>query len=121
MMRTLLNMMNESDPWGGVSVHLHQIDLTNRIEKAEPGSAVGSDERLKKFGDQYLKVLDDDRTRFLDRVGDAGGGQYVINVKVWSLNKWLVYQNSCVWIHNEMTQYISPSSQRTPPSGRSGR
>ena len=45
---------------------------------------------LKKFGDQYLKVLDDDRTRFLDRVGDAGGGQYVINVKVWSLNKWLV-------------------------------
>ena len=90
MMRTLLNMMNESDPWGGVSVHLHQIDLTNRIEKAEPGSAVGSDERLKKFGDQYLKVLDDDRTRFLDRVGDAGGGQYVINVKVWSLNKWLV-------------------------------
>ena len=47
-MRTLLNMMNESDPWGGVSVHLHQIDLTNRIEKAEPGSAVGSDERLKK-------------------------------------------------------------------------
>ena len=104
-MRTLLNMMNESDPWGGVSVHLHQIDLTNRIEKAEPGSAVGSDERLKKFGDQYLKVLDDDRTRFLDRVGDAGGGQYVINVKVWSPNKWLVYQNSCAWRQNEITKY----------------
>ena len=28
-----------------------------------------------------LQVLEDDRTRFLDKVGDAGGGQYVINTK----------------------------------------
>ena len=26
-------------------------------------------------------MLEDDRTRFLDKVGDAGGGQYVINTK----------------------------------------
>jgi len=81
MMRSLLNMMNETSPWAGTSCHLHQIDLTNRIEKAEPNSAIGCDERLKKFQDQYLKVLEDDRTRFLDKVGDAGGGQYVINTK----------------------------------------
>ena len=57
MMRSLLNMMNENSPWAGTSCHLHQIDLTNRIEKAEPNSAIGCDERLKKFQDQYLKVL----------------------------------------------------------------
>ena len=36
---------------------------------------------MQKYHDQYLKVLGEDRTRFCDRVGDAGGGQYVINVK----------------------------------------
>jgi len=81
MMRTLLTLMNETCPWAGTSAHLHQIDLSNRIDRAEPNSAVGCDKRLKKFHDQYLKVLEEDRTRFVIRVGDAGGGQYVVNCK----------------------------------------
>ena len=28
-----------------------------------------------------FQILEEDRTRFLDRVGDAGGGQYVVNAK----------------------------------------
>ena len=28
-----------------------------------------------------FQILEEDRTRFLDRVGDAGGGQYIINAK----------------------------------------
>ena len=34
-----------------------------------------------KFLDQYLRVLGDDRTRVVDRVGDAGGGQFSVNVR----------------------------------------
>ena len=36
---------------------------------------------FQSYLEQYLKVLEEDRIRFIDRVGDAGGGQYVINVK----------------------------------------
>ena len=81
LMRTMLSMMNETSPWSDVSNHLHQIDLANRIDKSDRNTAVGSDKRLIKFQDQYLKVLEEDRTRFLSRVGDAGGGQYVINCR----------------------------------------
>lgn len=36
---------------------------------------------MQEYLDQYIKVLEEDRTRFIDKVGDAGGGQYVVNAK----------------------------------------
>ena len=60
---------------------LLKVDIISRIQAAPKTSAAGADEKLQKYHDQYLKVLAEDRTRFCDKVGDAGGGQYIINVK----------------------------------------
>ena len=81
LMRTMLTLMNESSPWLDVSTHIHQVDILARIQTSSKSSAVGADEKLQNYHDQYLKVLAEDRTRFCDKVGDAGGGQYLINIK----------------------------------------
>ena len=67
--------MNENQPWADISCNLRLNEILDRLEKQT------KDQRLQNFHDQYFKVLEEDRTRFLDRVGDAGGGQYVINIK----------------------------------------
>jgi len=41
----------------------------------------GKDSLAHIYLDQYLRVLGDDRTRFVDRVGDSGGGQYHMDMK----------------------------------------
>eukprot|EP00092_Neocalanus_flemingeri_P103464 GFUD01132418.1.p1 GENE.GFUD01132418.1~~GFUD01132418.1.p1 ORF type:complete len:521 (+),score=211.52 GFUD01132418.1:39-1601(+) len=41
----------------------------------------GKDSLAHIYLDQYLRVLGDDRTRFVDRVGDSGGGQYHVDLK----------------------------------------
>ena len=74
LMRMLLNIMNENSPWAHVSCHIRCNEVLAKLENIE-------DKRLEDFHDQYLKVLEEDRTRFIDKVGDAGGGQYVINAK----------------------------------------
>ncbi|XP_040566282.1 DNA-directed RNA polymerase III subunit RPC3 [Lepeophtheirus salmonis] len=37
--------------------------------------------RLKNFLSQYLNVITEDRTRFLNKIGDSGGGEYHMNFK----------------------------------------
>jgi DNA-directed RNA polymerase III subunit RPC3 len=81
LMGLLLNIMNENDPWAAVSCHIRQNEIAERLLKCTKESTIGSDNRLQEFHDQYLKVIEEDRTRFIDKVGDAGGGQYVINAK----------------------------------------
>ena len=81
LMRVMLTLMNETSPWLDVSIHIHQVDIASRIQGAPKTSSAGADDNLQKYHDQYLKVLAEDRTRFCDKVGDAGGGQYLINVK----------------------------------------
>lgn len=39
------------------------------------------DLKLRQYKDHYLKVLEEDRTRFIDRVGDEGGGTFAVNFK----------------------------------------
>merc|ERR1719266_1481083 len=78
LMRLLLNMMNENNPWAHISCHLRLNEILDRLEKA-PNNEENTD--LREYHDQYFKILEEDRTRFLDRVGDAGGGQYVVNAK----------------------------------------
>jgi len=41
----------------------------------------GKDSLAHIYLDQYLRVLGDDKTRFVDRVGDSGGGQYQVDMK----------------------------------------
>merc|ERR1719154_630676 len=41
----------------------------------------GKDSLAHIYLEQYLRVLADDRTRFVDRVGDSGGGQYHMDMK----------------------------------------
>eukprot|EP00090_Calanus_glacialis_P001232 TRINITY_DN10858_c0_g1_i1.p1 TRINITY_DN10858_c0_g1~~TRINITY_DN10858_c0_g1_i1.p1 ORF type:complete len:520 (+),score=189.65 TRINITY_DN10858_c0_g1_i1:34-1593(+) len=41
----------------------------------------GKDSLAHIYLDQYLRVLADDKTRFVDRVGDSGGGQYHVDLK----------------------------------------
>ena len=40
----------------------------------------GKDSEAFKFLDQHLRLLSDDRTRFVDKVGDSGGGQYSMDL-----------------------------------------
>ncbi len=63
LMRLLLNMMNESQPWANVSAHLRLNDIVDRLQASDPSSAIGQDKQLLEFHDQYVKVLEDDRTR----------------------------------------------------------
>ena len=78
MMRLLLNIMNETHPWDPVSCHIRLNEILDRLEKQRKTS---SDKDLYDFRDQYMKIMEEDRTRFIDKVGDAGGGQFVVNVK----------------------------------------
>ena len=81
LMRVMLTLMNETSPWLDVSTYIHGADIISRIQSAPGTSAAGADSRLQKYHDEYLKVLAEDRTRFCDKVGDAGGGQFMINSK----------------------------------------
>ena len=74
LMRILLNLMNEHEPWAPTSYEMRYNEIYNRIE-------IGQDRNLKEFHDQYFKVLEEERSRFVSKVGDAGGGQYIVNVK----------------------------------------
>ena len=81
LMRVMLTLMNETSPWMDVSSHIHGADIVSRIQAAPETSAAGADNKLQRYHDEYLKVLAEDRTRFCDKVGDAGGGQFLINAK----------------------------------------
>jgi DNA-directed RNA polymerase III subunit RPC3 len=61
------------DPWAQVSGHLGHTLLVDKIKKDWV-----EEEKLEHL-EQYLTMLSTDRTRFIDKVGDAGGGQYTIN------------------------------------------
>jgi len=63
------------DGWATSSGHLGSTLLCDRIKKDYAG-----EEFLFNL-DQYLSILATDKTRFIDKVGEAGGGQYIINHK----------------------------------------
>ncbi|XP_023327837.1 DNA-directed RNA polymerase III subunit RPC3 [Eurytemora carolleeae] len=74
LLRSIFTLSSELyDPWAQVSGHLGHALLTDRMRKDWKG-----EEELEHL-EQYLTMLSTDRTRFIDKVGDAGGGQYTIN------------------------------------------
>lgn len=36
---------------------------------------------LEQYLDQYLRLIEEDSSQFIKRVGDSGGGQYVMDMK----------------------------------------
>ena len=63
--------------YNALKLYFRMNEILDKLHKSK-----GPDfDELNEFQDQYLKVLEEDKTRFLDRVGDAGGGEYVVNAK----------------------------------------
>lgn len=74
IVRSILDLSSEiHDPWSPTSGHIGMAKITDRVRKDW--------NTLVHHNDQYLTILTSDRTRFVDKVGDAGGGQYQINYK----------------------------------------
>lgn len=77
LMKSLLNLISTiGDPWITVSTHFNHPQIERQVE-----ADWSKDSSACKHLNQYLRVMGDDRSRFVDRVGDAGGGQFTINVK----------------------------------------
>jgi len=77
LMKSLLNLISGiGDPWVTVSTHFNHPQIERQVEKDW-----NKDSKERKYLDQYLRVMADDRSRFVDRVGDSGGGQFTINIK----------------------------------------
>ena len=55
------------------------MDRLHKLKKEQSNNQDIDD--LCEYQDQYLKLLEEDKTRFLSRVGEASGGQFVVNAK----------------------------------------
>ena len=69
---------------------------------------VGSDSHACIHLDQYLRTLASDKTRFVDRVGDTGGGQYQVRFSVSGS----IASRSCAERH-----YLGPTAARVVTVG----
>ena len=74
----LSSFSNYSHPWADISPHIRLNEIFEGVEGLVKESP-STNHRLQEYLDQYIKVLEEDRTRFIDKVGDAGGGQYVVH------------------------------------------
>lgn len=63
----ILNLMRKSSC-------VSMIDISEQVDSCKDGNLI-------RFKDQYIKVLEEDRTRFLDKVGNEGGGTYTVSLK----------------------------------------
>ncbi|XP_046394930.1 DNA-directed RNA polymerase III subunit RPC3 [Ischnura elegans] len=68
-------MYQKTDPWAPSSnpISLTEIQDVIRKDFGHPS--------LSKYLNQYIKVLEEDSSKFVDRCGDGGGGQYCVNMK----------------------------------------
>ncbi|KAH8353817.1 hypothetical protein KR084_002549 [Drosophila pseudotakahashii] len=69
-------MYNTTDPW--------QRKLSNQITLVEINQAIerkSNNLDLKKYLNQYISLLTDDSLGFFRRVGDMGGGVYVVDME----------------------------------------
>jgi len=79
VVQSLLKIVAElaTHPWEvTVSTHFGYHTISEQVAGDH-----GKDSHAHIYLDQYLRVLSDDRTRFIDRVGDSGGGQYHVDLK----------------------------------------
>ena len=67
---------SQHSPEDGVSQPMSLTDISRRVSEQE-----GEDSLARVYMEQYLRILADDRVRWVDRVGDGGGGQYQVDIR----------------------------------------
>ncbi|KAL0125937.1 hypothetical protein PUN28_004784 [Cardiocondyla obscurior] len=75
LMRLLINLMYlRTASWAATSNPIPYTDIKEEVKKS-------NFQELEHYLDQYLRLLEEDSTQFIKRVGDSGGGQYSIDMK----------------------------------------
>ncbi|EGI65510.1 PREDICTED: DNA-directed RNA polymerase III subunit RPC3 [Acromyrmex echinatior] len=75
LMREMINLMYlRTASWADTSNPIPYTEIKEQVKKLNY-------EILERYIDQYLRLLEEDRTQFIKRVGDSGGGQYSVNMK----------------------------------------
>ncbi|XP_063227901.1 DNA-directed RNA polymerase III subunit RPC3 isoform X2 [Bacillus rossius redtenbacheri] len=89
LMRVILQQMYlRTEPWASVSNPVPFTELRDTIKK------LNSHPLLIQYLDQYLKVMEEDSSCFVSKVGDSAGGQYSVNIKYAFLElTWTTVEN----------------------------
>ena len=66
----------QSSAEDGVSQPVSVSDISRAVRQQQGESSLAS-----VYLEQYLRLLTDDRVRWVDRVGDSGGGQYQVDIR----------------------------------------
>lgn len=75
LMRQLINLMYfRTAPWATTSNPIPYTEIKEEVKKL-------SYLELEQYLDQYLRLIEEDSSQFIKRVGDSGGGQYSVNMK----------------------------------------
>ncbi|XP_011160696.2 DNA-directed RNA polymerase III subunit RPC3 isoform X2 [Solenopsis invicta] len=75
LMKHMINLMYcRTASWAATSNPIPYTEIKEEVKKSNY-------EELEHFLDQYLRLIEEDSTQFIRRVGDSGGGQYILNMK----------------------------------------
>ena len=75
LMRQLLFLMYlRTASWADTSNPIPLTEIKDAVKKQNYPS-------LTQYIDQYLRLIEEDSSQFMKRVGDSGGGQYSVNMK----------------------------------------
>ncbi|KMQ97614.1 dna-directed rna polymerase iii subunit rpc3-like protein [Lasius niger] len=75
LMRQLINLMYlRTASWEATSNPIPYTEIKEEIKKLNYSE-------LEQYLAEYLRLIEEDSSQFIKRVGDSGGGQYSINMK----------------------------------------
>lgn len=75
LMRQLINLMYlRTASWEATSNPIPYTEIKEEIKKLNYSE-------LEQYLAEYLRLIEEDSSQFIKRVGDSGGGQYNINMK----------------------------------------
>lgn len=75
LMRNLINLMYlRTAAWADTSNPIPFTEIKDVVRKMNYID-------LEQYLDQYLRLIEEDTSQFILRVGDSGGGQYSVNMK----------------------------------------
>ncbi|KAJ9586990.1 hypothetical protein L9F63_019408 [Diploptera punctata] len=76
LLRQLLKQMYlRTEPWANTSNPVPFNELREAVRKQSSHPLLG------QYVDQYLKIMEEDSSGFVSKVGDSSGGQYSLNMK----------------------------------------
>ncbi|OXU26186.1 hypothetical protein TSAR_007003 [Trichomalopsis sarcophagae] len=87
LMRQLLYLMYlRTASWADTSIPIPVTEIKDAMKKNFPS--------ILPHLDQYLRIIEEDSSQFIQRVGDSGGGQYSVNMKeAFHQLAWAVLEN----------------------------